>query len=171
MKKRINIFPIIISLLLLLLTAAFAAAVLRAGLLPAAWTVLLFVALGLMDALLIFLCAKPGKKLRFAIGVILTLLFVLGVCYGSAALDRTVNTLKSITNTSPQYSRVSVYVLTEDPAQSIEDVAGDCFGFLSAADRENTDQAIAQINEELKVSVQAREVEGLCALVSARLEG
>ena len=45
MKKRINIFPIIISLLLLLLTAAFAAAVLRAGLLPAAWTVLLFIAL------------------------------------------------------------------------------------------------------------------------------
>ena len=42
MKKRIPILPIIISLLLLVLTAAFAAAVLRAGLLPTAWTVLLF---------------------------------------------------------------------------------------------------------------------------------
>ena len=42
MKKRINIFPIILSLLVLLLTAAFAAVVLRAGLLPTVWTVLLF---------------------------------------------------------------------------------------------------------------------------------
>ena len=65
MKKRIPILPIIISLLLLVLTAAFAAAVLRAGLLPTVWTVLLFAALALADALLIFLCAKPGKKLRY----------------------------------------------------------------------------------------------------------
>lgn len=171
MKKRINIFSIILSLLLLVLTAAFAAVVLRAKLLPTAWTVLLFVALGLMDALLIFLCAKPGKKLRFAIGVILTLLFVVGICYGSAALNRTVNTLKSITNTSPQYSRVSVYVLTEDPAQSIADVAGDGFGFLRAADRENTDQAVAQINEGLNVSVQTRAYEGLSALLGALFDG
>ena len=171
MKKRINIFPIILSLLVLVLTAAFAAVVLRAKLLPTVWTVLLFIALALVDALLIFLCAKPEKKLRFAMGVILTLLFVLGVCYGSAALNRTVSTLKSITNTSPQYSRVSVYVLTEDPAHSVENVAGDCFGFLSAADRENTDQAIAQINEELKVSVQTREFEGLTALLNALFDG
>ena len=108
MKKRIPILPIIISLLLLVLTAAFAAAVLRAGLLPTAWTVLLFAVLALADALLIFLCAKPGKKLRFAMGVILTLLFVLGICCGSAVLNSTVNTLKSITSASPQYSRVCV---------------------------------------------------------------
>ena len=38
------------------------------------------------------------------------LLFVLGICCGSAVLNRTVNTLKSITSTSPQYSRVCVYV-------------------------------------------------------------
>ena len=171
MKKRINIFPIILSLLVLVLTAAFAAVVLRAKLLPTVWTVLLFIALALVDALLIFLCAKPGKKLRFAMGVILTLLFVLGVCYGSAALNRTVSTLKSITNTSPQYSRVSVYVLTEDPAQSVENVAGDCFGFLSAADRENTDQAIAQIGGELGVTLQTREFEGLTALLTALFDG
>ena len=171
MKKKINIISIIISLLLLVLTAAFAIVVLRARLLPTAWTVLLLAALVLIDALLIFLCAKPGKKLRFAIGIILTLLFVLGICYGSATLNKTVNTLKSITNTSPQYSRVCVYVPTEDSAQSIEDVAGDCFGFLSTADRENTDQAIAQINEELNVSVQAREYEGLTALLNALFDG
>lgn len=171
MKKKINIISIIISLLLLVLTAAFAIVVLRARLLPTAWTVLLLAALVLIDALLIFLCAKPGKKLRFAIGIILTLLFVLGICYGSATLNKTVNTLKSITNTSPQYSRVCVYVPTEDSAQSIEDVAGDCFGFLSTADRENTDQAIAQINEELNVSVQTREFEGLTALLNALFDG
>ena len=171
MKKKINIISIIISLLLLVLTAAFTIVVLRARLLPTAWTVLLLAALVLIDALLIFLCAKPGKKLRFAIGIILTLLFVLGICYGSATLNKTVNTLKSITNTSPQYSRVCVYVPTEDSAQSIEDVAGDCFGFLSTADRENTDQAIAQINEELNVSVQAREYEGLTALLNALFDG
>ena len=171
MKKKINIISINISLLLLVLTAAFAIVVLRARLLPTAWTVLLLAALVLIDALLIFLCAKPGKKLRFAIGIILTLLFVLGICYGSATLNKTVNTLKSITNTSPQYSRVCVYVPTEDSAQSIEDVAGDCFGFLSTADRENTDQAIAQINEELNVSVQAREYEGLTALLNALFDG
>ena len=171
MKKRINIFSIILSLLLLVLTAAFAAVVLRARLLPTVWTVLLFIALALVDALLIFLCAKPGKKLRFAVGIILTLLFVLGLCYGSAVLNKTVNALKSITNTSPQYSRVCVYVPTEDSAQSIEDVAGDCFGFLSTADRENTDQAVAQIDEGLGVSVQTREFDGLTALLGALFDG
>lgn len=171
MKKRINIIPIILSLLLLVLTAAFAATVLRSKLLPTAWTMLLLVALALADALLIFLCAKPQKKLRLAAGIILTVLFVLGVGYGSAALNKTVSTLKSITNTSPQYSQVCVYVPTEDPAQSIEEVAGDCFGFLSAADRENTDQAIAQINETLGVTIQTREFEGLTALLSALFDG
>ena len=171
MKKRINIFPVILSLLVLVLTAAFAAVVLRAKLLPTVWTVLLFVALALMDALLIFLCAKPGKKLRFAAGVVLTLLFVLGVCCGSAALNRTVNTLTSITSTSPQYSRVCVYVRAEDPAQSIEDVAGEPFGILSAADRENTDQALGQIGGELCVTLQTREFEGLTALLSALFDG
>ena len=171
MKKRINIFSIILSLLVLVLTAAFAAVVLRAKLLPTVWTVLLFIALALVDALLIFLCAKPGKKLRFAAGVVLTLLFVLGICCGSAALNRTVNTLKSITSTSPQYSRVCVYVRAEDPAQSIEDVAGEPFGILSAADRENTDQAIAQIGGELGVTLQTREFEGLTALLSTLFDG
>ena len=171
MKKRIPILPIIISLLLLVLTAAFAAAVLRAGLLPTVWTVLLFAALALADALLIFLCAKPGKKLRFAIGVILTLLFVLGVCCGSAALNRTVNTLKSITSTSPQYSRDCVYVRAEDPAQSIEDVAGEPFGILSAADRENTDQALGQIGTALGLTAESREFSGISELVNALLEG
>ena len=171
MKKRIPILPIIISLLLLVLTAAFAAAVLRAGLLPTVWTVLLFAALALADALLIFLCAKPGKKLRFAAGVVLTLLFVLGVCFGSAALNRTVNTLKSITSTSPQDGRVCVYVRAEDPAQSIEDVAGEPFGILSAADRENTDQALEQIGTALGLTAESREFSGISELVNALLEG
>ena len=146
MKKRNNILTIVISFALLALSAVFCAAVLRSGLLPGGWTALLFIALALVDGLLIFLCARPGKKPRFALGLILSLLFAAGLCYGSAVLNRTVKTIKSITGTTPQYSKVCVYVCNEDTAQTIEDVSGDCFGILSTADRESTDKAIAQIN-------------------------
>ena len=167
MKKRINIPTILISLVLPALSAVFCAAVLRSGLLPGGWTALLFIALALADGLLIFLCARPGKKPRFALGLILSLLFAAGLCYGSAVLNRTVKTIKSITGTAPQYSKVCVYVCNEDTAQTIEDVSGDCFGILSTADRESTDKAIAQINEGLGLSIKIQEYEGVTALLDA----
>ena len=114
MKKRINIPTILISLVLFALSAVFCAAVLRSGLLPGGWTALLFIALALADGLLIFLCARPGKRLRFAFGLILSLLFAAGLCYGSAVLNKTVNTLQRITEAAPQFSRVCVFVGSED---------------------------------------------------------
>ena len=167
MKKRINIPTILISLVLPALSAVFCAAVLRSGLLPGGWTALLFIALALVDGLLIFLCARPGKRLRFALGLILSLLFAAGLCYGSAVLNRTVNTLQSITEAAPQFSRVCVFVGSEDTARSIEDGSGDCFGILSTADRESTDKAIAQINEGLGLSIKIQEYEGVTALLDA----
>lgn len=171
MKKRIHIFPILLAALLLVLSAAFCMQALHTKLLPGSWLAGLFAFVALVDVLLVWLCARPEKKLRFAFGVLLTILYALGLCAGSAVFGKTLDTIENITQVSPEFSRVCVYVRIGDEAQYIADVSGDSFGLLAATDRENTDSAIEQINGELGISIKTQEFDGLTALLDALFDG
>ena len=130
-----------------------------------------FAAVALADALLIFLCARPKKKFRFALGVLLTVLFALGLCFASAALGKTVSAISGITRTSTEYSRLCVYVRAEDEAESIYDVADQSFGVLKTFQRENTDAAVSQLSAELGRELRIREYDGLTGLLDALFAG
>ena len=171
MKKILKFIPLGAAVLLLAVTGLFCAAVLRAGLLPGLWTALLFAGLFLLDGLLIFLCARTEKKGRLITGLVLALLFVLGLCFGTVVLNKTVKALRRITETAPEFSRACVYVRTEDEAQSIEDLSGDIFGVLPPGLLNDTEEALSQINEGLGLSVQTREYAGLGDLLDALLTG
>ena len=171
MKKILKFIPLGAAVLLLAVTGLFCGAVLRAGLLPGLWTALLFGGLFLLDGLLIFLCARTEKKGRLITGLVLALLFVLGLCFGTVMLNRTVNALQSMTRTAPEFSRACVYVRTEDEARSIEDLSGDLFGVLPPGLLNDTEEALSQINEGLGLSVQTREYAGLGDLLDALLAG
>lgn len=171
MKRRLNFFPILLAGLLLVLSVAFGALLLRTKMLPGGLLVIAFAVVALADVLLIFLCAKPKKKFRFALGVILTILFALGLCFASAALGKTVSTISGITQTSTEYSRLCVYVRAEDEAESIYDVADQTFGVLNTFQRENTDAAVSQLSAELGREIQIREYDGLTGLLEALFAG
>lgn len=171
MNKIQKFIPAVFTVLLLTVTGLFCAAVLRAGLLPGLWTALLFAGLFLADGLLIFLCARPEKKGRLIAGLVLALFFIPGLCFGTVVLNRTVNTLQSMTRTAPEFSRACVYVRTEDDAQSIQDLSGDLFGVLPTGILSDTEEALSQINEGLGLTVRTREYDGVSALLDALLAG
>ena len=171
MKKPSHFFPILLAALLLALSVAFGALLLRTKMLPGGLLATAFAAVALADALLIFLCARPKKKFRFALGVLLTVLFALGLCFASAALGKTVSAISGITRTSTEYSRLCVYVRAEDEAESIYDVADQSFGVLKTFQRENTDAAVSQLSAELGRELRIREYDGLTELLDALFAG
>ncbi len=171
MKKRINIFPFLLSALLLALSLVFGAMALRTKMLPGGLLAVLFAGIALFDVLLVYLCARPEKKFRFVLGVILTILFALGLCFASAVLGKTVSTISGITQTGTEYSSLCVYVRAEDEAESIYDIAGQTFGILKDFQREDTDAAVQQLREELGTEINIQEYDGLTGLLDALFSG
>ena len=66
---------------------------------------------------------------------------------------------------------ISVFVLQDGPAQEVADIEGYTIGILSELDRENTDYAVGQIEEQAGFSLQLAEYTGMDALIDALRSG
>ncbi|MCD7752715.1 MAG: LCP family protein [Lachnospiraceae bacterium] len=121
----------------------------------------------LLSLLLVLLIRSLAKKHHFGSAFFLSLLTGAVLCYGIVALGQLTGTLSAITGVQTQVTNVCVYVLTEDDAQSLEDLEGESFGILASQDRSATDEAIAQMNEEFDSEIITVEYSGLTALVNS----
>ncbi len=110
---------------------------------------------------------NTAKMVRFVAGTIIAVATIVILLYATVALGKVVNTLNTITETETEVSYVGVYVLTEDTAQELEDVADDTFGIVKEADRDVTDLALEQINDELDMEVATAEYTGPTVLLDA----
>ena len=111
------------------------------------------------------------KKLRFFLGAILAILLIIGLVVGNLYVISTYNTLVRISDVNTKTSAIGVYVLTDDPAQSIEDARNYTFGKLSNLDLENTANAVDQIQNEVGQGISTADKEGLTELVDALRSG
>jgi len=118
--------------------------------------------------LVVWLLTRNHAKIaRFAAGTIIAVVTIVVLLYATIAMGKVMNTLNTITETETEVSYVGVYVLTEDTAQTLEDVADDTFGIVEEADRDVTDLALEQINEELDMEVATAEYAGPTVLLDA----
>ncbi|MCD8160053.1 MAG: LCP family protein [Clostridiales bacterium] len=106
-----------------------------------------------------------GRTGRFAFGTVVSVLIGVVMVYGIVALYMLTNTLNSITTVTTEVSSVGVYVLTEDSAETLNDLEGDTFGILSELDRDSTDGAIEQLSEDLDTEIATAEYDSLVLLV------
>lgn len=117
------------------------------------------------------LVRKARKKIRFIIGVVLSVLILAVLGTGSLYIYKTVSALDTITGVNKDVTKINVYVKEDDPAQKLADASGYTFGILSELDRDNTDQALQQMYYELGSDVQTNEYSGLSELADSLNNG
>ncbi len=135
---------------------------------------LLIIAVVVLAALIVlcrFLMKKEIRLVRFIIGVVIAALMCAALAYAGGKVGKLTDTLENITDAKEETTKVGVYVLTDDPAQSIQDASAYRFGILSQINRDDTDNAVAQIEEELAENISLVEYDGTTELADALTSG
>ena len=105
------------------------------------------------------------------VGMILSILVTVFAGFSSYVSLRVNRTLDTVTTPPLVTSTVGVYVLTDDPAQSITDVLDDTFAITSAYDASNTQKAIRGIELQYGAALQTRDYEDVFTAVNALYGG
>lgn len=95
--------------------------------------------------------------------VILTAVYVIGAVY----IGKTNNTISDVTTAEVQTDVVSMYVMDDDPAQTVNDAANYEIGIMSSVDRENTDKTIDSIESQLGSQLNIQEYNTMFDLADA----
>ncbi len=166
-----NIPGIVFTLVFLIIELIFYYYLVKSRMIP---TLLLFIcaiALILLTCLIFFLTRQPEKRARFIAGSVTTILIAVCFIYGTVALTRGIDTLNNITTVRTEISHVGIYILEDDEAKTINDLRDDLFGILNDMDRENTDKAIENINDNLGKEIITVGYDDLTALIDAVYTG
>ena len=155
----------------LVMSALLIALVIRTGLLPALYTVIACVGLAALLVIMWLLIRKNSKRIRYFIGTVISLILSIIMVIGSLAVSNVTDTLQTITDSTEETTRMGVYVRADDSAEDIEDAKFYTFGILESIIREDSDNTIAQIEEELDLILDVAEFEGISDLADALLDG
>lgn len=170
-KKQDRVPGIIISAVLFCAEMAFIVLLLYTKLISVKYIGVIAAVLLVFLLLVYLLVRKARKKIRFIIGVVLSVLILAVLGTGSLYIYKTVSALDTITGVNKDVTKINVYVKEDDPAQKLADASGYTFGILSELDRDNTDQALQQMYYELGSDVQTNEYSGLSELADSLNNG
>lgn len=162
---------IILSIIMLVLHAAFCGVLISSQMIPMKLMLPVTVVLLLWLVVLILLLANHTKRGRFITGCVLAALTAIVLLLGSLAAYRGTSALGNITGSNHQVDRVSVYVQKDDPAQTLRDAADYRFGILTNDDRANVDLAIEKINEDVGKEIDIALFDSLTDLLDAIFRG
>lgn len=159
----------VIGKLVLLLNVAMAL-VLVVGListkmLPGKFLAVIIAFLALISILIGCLVRKPKYVVRYGLGLFIAILMCLLYGFGASYVFKGLNTSKSITTVRTETAAVGIYVLADDQRNYGENAGTYTYGILREQDRENTDEAIAQIEQEYGVTLKTNEYDGLSQLI------
>lgn len=105
---------------------------------------------------------------KFSLSVIsdgLCFIFSLGLFAGCYFIYQTGSTLSNVASTEAQTDVVSVYVMDDDPAQSLQDIADYQFGISATVDRKNTDKTIDSLEQQLGSPLSVDEYDDLFSMM------
>ncbi len=162
---------LVMSLIQLALSALFIFLIYRANVLPDMFVIVLAVALIVFLVFCRLLMGKAKKKARFYVGLILSIVISFVLCVGNIFLFRISNILQGITAVEYEVTSLGVYVLEDDPAQTMNDAADYEFGILAKQGRKDTNNAITQINDQLETEILTEEYDDAAALAQGLLDG
>lgn len=103
----------------------------------------------LLCALLLLLPSKGKRNIRKVIALVLTVSIIAGCAVVTNVVGKLYNTMHSITKPNTTTVSISVYVMANDPAQTIQDASGYSFGISYTAESDFLSQALDRINKEL----------------------
>lgn len=139
-------------------------------LIPLRYEIILLVIGTLWCGLLLLFAKKVKKKPVFILFLILTVVIGLVAMIGGYHVKHMNTVLKNLTESSTEISQVSVFVLETDTATEIQDINKYKVGILADLDRENTNEAIRMIEEELGCSLNFVEYDGVLQMADGMQE-
>ncbi|MCD8144728.1 MAG: LCP family protein [Oscillospiraceae bacterium] len=137
------------------------------GMLPMGYLVpilvILWVVVLVVSALQFFRVTEVSSKVGAAIVLLILALgiFLLGTVTGL---------LNKASNVTVSVDTIQVYVLNDDPAQTLSDAKDYQFGILSSLDRNNTDECLTEMENELGSAVATTEYDSMAELAQALLD-
>jgi LCP family protein required for cell wall assembly len=163
-----KVFGVILAIIQSVITLIFLATILKLGIIPSKYfipmTVILLLLLGFT-----FYSQLSLRKSKF--GKFLSIFICLILALGCYYLIKTQSLLIDISSKNTKIDDVSIIVLKEDPAQSINDTADYLFGIQEVLDRENTDKTIEKINGDLGIEMKIKAYSDLSLQVEALYGG
>lgn len=137
----------------LLITIVFLGLLFILNLIPAKYLIPLIMVFILLWAFTLFtqFFRKHGKT-----GKIVSIIVCIILALGSYYLFKTHITISDISGASTKTDEISILVLKDDEAQSIQDAKNYMFGIQETLDRENTDNTITSVNEELDTEIEIK---------------
>ena len=148
---------------------AFAVILVSTMLLPGKYIAVVLVGLALVIALVTVLIWNPNKKGRCITGAVLSVLFSAVFIIGAVYINKGVDTAKEITTPQEETANVGIYVRADDINDFSQVAATYRYGILAQQDRDNTDDAIEQLNRQYNVTITPQEYDGLPQLIDAIL--
>ncbi len=149
MDRKIKL-GIIIPILQLVISIIFLVLIFKLDIIPNKYLIPMVIVLFALEVLTLYThLSNKGEKLGKYIAVFLCIIMV----FGSYYLYKTQVVLKDISGVNIKVNDISVIVMKEDPAQSIEELTDYLFGIQKTIDRENGDKALHKIREQLGTEV------------------
>lgn len=171
-KKKFDRVPgICITVLLFAVSVIFMVMLVRTKMLPGTYLLIIgaiLAAFVLVTGVLVW-CMR--NRIRFTIGAFLGFLFIAILAIGGAYINKTIRAIDSISGEKTEITNVSLFVKTEDAADSVEATKGYTYGILQALDREKTDGAVAHLKKEFGAEISTKEYAGLTELMDGLLSG
>lgn len=134
-------------------------------LLPTKLMLVVALALALLALLVGLLTWRSRYRVRYVLGLALAVLVCVVLGVGTRYVFEGLNTAKKITTVRTEVAAIGIYVRAED-TNDFAAVAGSYrYGILANQDRENTNEAISQINQEYGVDIQPTSYQGLPQLI------
>ena len=129
----------------------------------------------LIDTLLVLLCVVTALTQRWlGLGILTkigSIFMSIIMVVGSFYITITQNTIDKIDANYFKLSEIGVYVMANSDATDVLDLVDAQFGIIEVLERENTNKAIEQIEEEQKVTVNYKEYAGVVNLTEALSDG
>ena len=157
--------------MLLLAGAGVVYYVYETGMLPTKYLAVIVTAAVVLVGLVGFLTWDFYSRGKFVIGLFLWFAVLMLFAVAGMYVHQTRSTISEITTVDKEVSSMGVFVKSDSAAASLADTGTATYGILRDLDRENTDAAIAKIQEETGTAPATMEYDGLTELVDSVVSG
>lgn len=171
-RRRKDWIPgLIITAVVLIAALVFMGLLALTKMIPNIFMLIIGIVLAILIVLAAFLTHRTRYLARFTGGALLSFLLVAVLVMGSFYVNKTRTALSNISGVNTEVTQISVYVRSDDPADSVEATAGYTYGILQSLDRENTDGAVEHLRNQFGTEIQTIEYAGLTELANGLLNG
>lgn len=161
--KFLRYFGIIMASIEIIAAIVFIGFLFWSSLIPLKYEIVAIIVMLLLSALTMYLQFTKVHWVGKVLACILTIVLILGDVYIAQAKSA----ISSISGSDTKTDVISVYVLKEDSADTIEDARDYKFGYHETLDQDNTQNTISKINESLGTDIKTETYTDLVEMVDA----